>query len=87
MRLFIDTNIFLSFFHYSSESLEELHKLGALMRTKEVTLYLPGQVKGKLSAIVHDFSRKSCTIAESLQSTSSEDRVPCLFATEPGVRQ
>jgi len=41
----------------------------------------------KLSATVHDFSRKSCTVAESLQSTSSEDRVPGLFATEPGVRQ
>lgn len=45
MRLFIDTNIFLSFYHLTSEDLEELRKLGVLLDQKQVTLYLTDQVR------------------------------------------
>lgn len=69
MHLFIDTNVFLSFFHYSSEGLEELHKLAALMRTREVTLYLPEQVKdefyrnrdGKIADALRQFTDEKLT--------------------------
>jgi len=44
MNLFIDTNIFLSFYHLSSDDLEELRKLGVLLEQKKVTLYVPDQV-------------------------------------------
>lgn len=44
MNLFIDTNIFLSFYHLSSDDLEELRKLGVLLDKKKVTLLLPQQV-------------------------------------------
>jgi hypothetical protein len=44
MNLFIDTNIFLSFYHLSSDDLEELRKLGVLLDKKKVTLLLPKQV-------------------------------------------
>ena len=44
MHLFIDTNIFLSFYHFTSEDLEELNKLGVLLEKKKVELYLPEQV-------------------------------------------
>jgi predicted nucleic acid-binding protein len=44
MHLFIDTNIFLSFYHFTSEDLEELNKLGVLLEQKKVRLYLPEQV-------------------------------------------
>ena len=44
MNLFIDTNIFLSFFHYSKEDLEELKKILVLIERKKVHLYLPTQV-------------------------------------------
>src|SRR6266542_4983915 len=47
MKLFIDTNIFLSFYHLTSEDLEELRKLGVLLEQKEVTLYLTDQVKAE----------------------------------------
>ncbi|MCU7919785.1 MAG: DUF4935 domain-containing protein [Candidatus Thiodiazotropha sp. (ex Epidulcina cf. delphinae)] len=44
MNLFIDTNVLLSFFHLSSDDLEELHKLTVLIEQGDVTLWLPKQV-------------------------------------------
>ncbi len=44
MHLFIDTNIFLSFYHFSSDDLEELKKLIVLLKQRKLTLYLPDQV-------------------------------------------
>jgi predicted nucleic acid-binding protein len=44
MNLFIDTNIFLSFYHLTSEDLEELRKLGVLLEQEHVKLYLTDQV-------------------------------------------
>lgn len=45
MNLFIDTNIFLSFYHLSSDDLEEIHKLAILLDKGEVKLFLPEQIK------------------------------------------
>jgi predicted nucleic acid-binding protein len=45
MNIFIDTNIFLSFYHLSSDELEELKKLAVLLREKKVILFLPEQVR------------------------------------------
>jgi len=45
MQLFIDTNVFLSFYHLSSDDLEELKKLSVLILQKKVELYLPKQVE------------------------------------------
>ena len=45
MRIFIDTNIYLSFLHYTSDELEELEKLSVLLKQGIVTLYLTAQVK------------------------------------------
>lgn len=44
MNLFIDTNILLSFYHYSNEDLEELRKLAVLINQPSITLHLPRQV-------------------------------------------
>lgn len=44
MNIFIDTNIFLSFYHFTNEDLEELKKLGVLLEQGKVKLYLPEQV-------------------------------------------
>ena len=41
MYLFIDTNVFLSFLHYSSDDLEELKKLEVLLRNGRIRLLLP----------------------------------------------
>ncbi|WP_298037234.1 PIN domain-containing protein [uncultured Desulfuromonas sp.] len=44
MNLFIDTNIFLAFYHLTSDDLEELRKLGVLLRKSKLSLFIPGQV-------------------------------------------
>lgn len=45
MNLFIDTNVFLSFFHLSNDDLEEIHKLSALLDQDEVILWVTEQVE------------------------------------------
>lgn len=45
LHLFIDTNVLLSFYHLSSDDLEELRKLVALIRGQSLRLHLPQQVK------------------------------------------
>lgn len=47
MNLFIDTNVFLSFYHLSNDDLEELHKLTVLLEKGDVVLWLPEQVKNE----------------------------------------
>jgi predicted nucleic acid-binding protein len=49
LHLFIDTNILLSFFHLSSDDLEELRKLVALIRNQAIRLHLPDHVKDEFS--------------------------------------
>jgi predicted nucleic acid-binding protein len=44
-NLFIDTNIFLSFYHLTSEDLEELRKLAVLLDQKKISLHLTEQVQ------------------------------------------
>ena len=45
MNLFIDTNVLLSFYHVSSDDLEELKKLVVLLEQKKVQFYVPAQVR------------------------------------------
>jgi len=45
MNIFIDTNIYLSFYHYTNDDLEEIKKLIVLIEKKEITLWLTDQVK------------------------------------------
>jgi predicted nucleic acid-binding protein len=44
MNLFIDTNVLLSFYHLSSDDLEELNKLRVLLEGGEVVWFSPDQV-------------------------------------------
>jgi hypothetical protein len=48
MNLFIDTNIFLNFYHYSEDDLEELKKLVVVLEQKKASLLLPEQVVDEL---------------------------------------
>lgn len=50
IHLYLDTNIYLSFLHLTSEDLEELKKLEVLLKTGEVILYLPEQTN-------HEYNR------------------------------
>lgn len=44
MHLFIDTNIYLDFFHFSGPEIEELHKLTALLEDGQLILHTPRQL-------------------------------------------
>ena len=48
MNIFIDSNIFLSFYHFTSDDLEELKKLGVLLKDGRVHLFLPSQVRDEV---------------------------------------
>jgi predicted nucleic acid-binding protein len=43
MNVFIDTNVFLSFYHLTNDDLEELRKLKVLLEKGNIVLHLPGQ--------------------------------------------
>jgi predicted nucleic acid-binding protein len=47
ITLFIDTNVLLSFYHLTSEDIEELKKLVALVESKEIDLIVPKQVENE----------------------------------------
>jgi len=61
MYLFLDTNTFLSFYLFSKDSLDELKKLAALIKEKEITLFLPSQVVDEL------YRNREAKICESLK--------------------
>lgn len=61
MNLFIDTNVYLTFFHYSDDDLEELSKLIVAIKNKKITLYVTQQV-------IQEFNRnREEKIAEALK--------------------
>jgi hypothetical protein len=60
--VFIDTNVFLAFFHYSDDDLEELKKLAVVLEQRKAVLLLPEQV-------VDEFGRnRASTIAQALKA-------------------
>lgn len=64
IHLFIDTSAFLTFYAYTSDNLEELKKIVALIKTDKLKLYVPSQVadefqrnrEGKLAQSLKEFS-------------------------------
>lgn len=75
MNIFIDSNVFLSFYHLSSDELEELKKLAVLIREGQVRLLLPEQV-------AHEFERnragKIADAVKRLRAQSSSLQIPQL---------
>lgn len=66
MNLFIDTNIYLAFYHFTSDDLEELRKLAVLVRERQVTLLLPSQV-------IDEFTRnRESKIADALRQLKGQ---------------
>jgi hypothetical protein len=72
MHAFIDTNMFLLFYQYSEDDMEELAKFRVLLRKKELTLWLPQQV-------MDEFNRnREKTIAAALKELRQQ-RLSCKF--------
>jgi len=70
MRIFIDTNIFLSFYDLTDVDLEALRMLAVLVKDGKVTIYLPEQVKieyernreKKISVSLDNFKKQSMNL-------------------------
>lgn len=70
MNLFIDTNIFLDFYHLSGPEIEELHKLTALLADGRITLFVPRQLceelkrnrESKIKDAMNEFKKAKFTI-------------------------
>lgn len=72
MHIFLDTNVFLSFYHLSSDDLEELKKLAVLAKEGKVTLHLPEQV-------IDEFRRnRASKIADALKRLNAHKFGPAL---------
>lgn len=66
MNLFIDTNIYLTFYHYTSDDLEELKKLGVAIKNKKISLYCTQQV-------IEEFRRnREAKIADALNKFNEQ---------------
>ncbi len=66
MNLFIDTNIYLDFYHYTGETLEELKKLVVAIETKAIRLFLTPQV-------LNEFNRnRESKIADAIKRFSEQ---------------
>ncbi len=83
VHLFIDTNIFLGFYAYTSDDVEELKKLTKLITTEQLKLYLPEQVR-------HEFYRnREARLRGSLktfQPVPGSASVPRFMAAYPSIR-
>jgi hypothetical protein len=44
MNVFLDTNIYLNFYHFTSDDLNELKKLFILQESKKLNVYITEQV-------------------------------------------
>jgi predicted nucleic acid-binding protein len=65
IHLFIDTNVYLKFYHYSNDDLEELSKLLVLLDNNKLELYLPKQV-------INEFERnRDNKLADALKTFNS----------------
>ena len=65
-HLFIDTNIYLTFYHFSSDDLEELKKLLVAVDNKKIQLYITEQV-------INEFRRnREAKIADALKIFNSQ---------------
>jgi hypothetical protein len=51
ITLFIDPNVLLSFYHLTSEDIEELKKLVVLVENKEIQFIVPSRSKTSFGAI------------------------------------
>ena len=70
--LYLDTNIYLSFYHLTNDDIEELRKLLLLVKSKELILYLPVQTKDEF------YRNRDSKIADGLKKFN-ENRLNKIF--------
>lgn len=75
MNVFLDTNIFLSFYHLTNDDLEELRKLKVLLEKQKVVLYLPLQT---VDEYWRNRENKIATALKSLKDQNLKFQFPVL---------
>lgn len=68
MKIFLDTNVYLSFYHYTSNDLDELNKLAILIKNGPCVLYITQQLldefkrnrEGKIFEALKNFKSHKC---------------------------
>ncbi|WP_299051779.1 PIN domain-containing protein [uncultured Polaribacter sp.] len=71
-QLFIDTNVYLKFYHFSNDDLEELNKLMVLIDNDKLELHLPEQ-------IVDEFNRNRDTKVADALKTLNQSKLNAQF--------
>ncbi len=83
-NLFIDTNVYLTFYHFSSDDLEELKKLSVAVKNGNIKLFITEQV-------VNEFKRnRESKIADALNMFSNQklpDQFPQISKTYEEYKQ
>ena len=72
MNVFIDTNVFLAFFHFAGDDLDELKKLSTLLSDGTLRLLLPAQV-------VDEFRRNRANKIQDAIKTFRDGKVSVVF--------
>jgi PIN domain len=84
MNVFIDTSIYLTFYHLSNEDLEELRKVFVLQKSSKISIWLPNQV-------VDEFNRNRETkIADALKRFKEEklnNQIPQMVKEYPDYNE
>ena len=75
MNIFIDTNIFLAFYYFTSDDLVQLNKLIILLRHRKVVLWLPQQV---VSEFQRNREKRIFDALKSLNEQKLTSRFPAL---------
>jgi hypothetical protein len=65
IHLFIDTNVFLSFYAFTNDDIEQLKKIVGLIGRRRLTLYLTSQVQDEF------FRNREIKLAESMKQFTS----------------
>jgi hypothetical protein len=73
LYLFIDTNIFLSFYAYTSDDVEELRKLSSLIKTGQLKLFMTEQVRDEFYRNREDRLKES---VREFGKTAVSDSIP-----------
>lgn len=80
MNLYIDTNIFLTFYHLTKDDLDELKKLAILLEDDQINLFLPEQTRNEF---VRNRDKKIVEAINSLKEQKISSQFPTISKGYP----
>lgn len=83
-HIFIDTNIFLSFFHYTNDDLAELKKISSGIKAKALNVYLPNFI---ISEFERNRERKIAETLKTFEENHKSGAAPVIVQSDPGFKK